>query len=114
MRSPDQELIAQIDEIARRAANEAMQPEIDALKAQIEITPPGDIRQRLENKLAQMSLPPDFQCHSSRVGAVRRCWETARETHLKATGIDVLDAIKRHEAWLRSPENVPELHIERR
>lgn len=114
MRSPDQELIAQIDESVRRAVNEAMQPEIGALKAQIEITPPGNIRQRLENKLAQMPLPPGFPCHRSRVGAVRRCWEVARETHLKATGIDVLGAIKRHEAWLRSPENAPELHVQRR
>lgn len=76
----DQEVIAEVDAIAQRAAG----------------------------------LPVGTQYHRSRVGAIRRVWEKAREDYREKNGVDVLDAIKRHEAWLRSPENAPELYVERR
>jgi hypothetical protein len=85
----DLEIIAEVDDMARQSIN-------------------------LEMALDQAWLPPGTKCHRSRVGFIRRAWEKAREAYLKETGIDVLDAIKRHEAWLRSPDNAPELYVERR
>jgi hypothetical protein len=59
-------------------------------------------------------LPLGTPCHRARVRLVREEWERARRTYLSRTGIDVIAAIKRHEAWLRSPENAPQLYVERR
>jgi hypothetical protein len=62
----------------------------------------------------EQPLPAIVHHDMSRVGAIRRAWEAARDAYKEETGIDVTDAIRRHEAWLRSPENAPQLYIEKR
>jgi hypothetical protein len=71
------------------------------------------------NMLARMlvwmdgSSPPP-RCDLSRVMFVSERWCRAVTAHKKITGDDAQAALVRHEAWLRSSENAPELHIERR
>jgi hypothetical protein len=100
----DLEIIAAVDALTRDRVN-ALLPRPGLLRRLINFVtrrkPPG-------------TLPKGAQCHRSRVGAVRAEWQKAREAHFRETGVDVLDAIKRHEAWLRNPQNAPELHVERR
>ena len=84
----DLEIITAVDELARQFVN---------LSAPFEVL-----------------IAPGAQMHRSHTGFVRRLWEQARQVYIMRTGIDVLDAIKRHEAWLRSAENAPELYVERR
>jgi hypothetical protein len=81
--SSDQDVIAEVNEIARGLFNDP-------------------------------SIPQGFRFDMSRIGDLRRKWEEARAIYKERTGIDVLDAIARHEAWLRSPENAPQLYVERR
>lgn len=85
----DLEIIAAVNELARGYCNAELEP--------------GD-----------QPLPPGTRCDMHRAGFVRRRWERAREVFLEQNGLDVLDAIKRHEAWLRSPENAPQLYVDRR
>ncbi len=84
--SSDQEIIAEVNERARAYANAA----------------------------GEQSLPDGYRCNMDRHRSVREHWERAAEEYKNETGIDVLDALARHEADLRSPVNAPQLHIERR
>lgn len=81
----DLKIIAAVNELARGFVNADLQPN-------------------------EKPIPEGARLDMARIGFIRQRWERARETYLKQTGIDVIDCIKRHEAWLRSPENAPQLY----
>lgn len=58
--------------------------------------------------------PKGYRCDMHRWAYVRRHFKRAAAEYYAQTGLDVYDALREHEAMLRSREYAPELYVERR
>lgn len=90
------EIILAVNELARKYLN--ADPE------RLNIADPGRM----------VIFPEGFRCDMHRWQYVRRHFKRAANEYLEKTGLDVYEALREHEATLRSRHYAPQLYVERR